>query len=437
MSPEETPVSEQETAQEEAPPPHPTAAIGAGYNPFDPAFTHDPFPFYAAARRAAPVCFSEAFQTWVVTGHDEIVALTRDPALFSSASILDVPFPLPDEVLAVLHEGYYPMAPGLFNNDPPGHTRARALATSAFSHARIAAMEPSIRALAHALVDGFVSDGEADLLDRFAYPLPMTVIADLVGVEHREMAQVKAWHDEWMSLYAPDLSLEQQLKGARALVAYQRYYTDLIEDRKASPRDDLATALVEAHIEGETPFTTPEIVSQLIILLSAAHETTTSFLANMVRLLLEDPARWREVSADPALIPAAMDESLRFEPPVHMEPRVTRAQASLGGVAIPSGARVHAMYGAVGRDPALFEDPDRFDLHRPHRHGHMAFGHGIHYCLGAALARLEGRVALEVLKERLPGLRLAPGFAVEYTPSFFFRHLKRVDVQWDAPRAGG
>jgi cytochrome P450 len=340
---------------------------------------------------------------------------------------------LPDEVLSILHEGNYPMAPGLLNNDPPAHTRVRALAGSAFSHARIAAMEPGIRALAHALVDDFVKDGEGDLLARFAYPLPMTVIADLVGVEHREMAQVKAWHDAWLSLFVPDLSLDQQLHGARALVAYQRYYTDLIEDRKARPRDDLATALVEARIEGETPFTTPEIVSQLIVLLSAAHETTTSFIANMVRLLLEDPARWREVSADPALIPAAIDESLRFEPPVHMEPRVTRSEASLGGVPIPSGAHVHAIYGAVGRDPALFEDPDRFDLHRPHRHGHMAFGHGVHYCLGAALARLEGRVALEVLKERLPGLRLAPGFAVAYTPNFFFRHPKRVDVQWDPP----
>jgi len=246
-----------------ASPPHPTAAVGAAYNPFDPAFAHNPYAFYEVARREAPVSFNPLYNLWLITGYREITAVLKDASLFSSADNLNLPFALPAEVTAVLNEGHNPMANSLFNSDPPGHTRARALASSALTPARVAALEPGIRALAHSLVDAFVKDGRAEILTQFAYPLPMTVIADLVGVPRAEMAQVKAWHDGWMTLFTPGLPLEQQLIGARDLVEYQRYYAALIEDRRAKPRDDLLTALVQARVEGEKPFSTPDLAASL------------------------------------------------------------------------------------------------------------------------------------------------------------------------------
>ena len=162
--------------------PHPTSVTGAGYRPFDHDFAQNPYAFYATARRDAPVCYSPLHDVWLVTGHDELVAVARDPILFSSADNLSFPFQLPAPVQAVMKEGFYPMASGLFNNDPPGHTRARALAMTAFTPARVASMEQAIRALAHGLVDAFVKDGHADLMAQFAYPLPMTVIADLISL---------------------------------------------------------------------------------------------------------------------------------------------------------------------------------------------------------------------------------------------------------------
>jgi len=412
--------------------PHPTSATGVGYKPFDHDFAQNPYAFYAIACRDAPVCYNPLYNVWLVMGHDEVVTVVRDPILFSSADTLTYPFQLPEQVEAIMKEGFHPMPAGLFNNDPPGHTRARALAMTAFTPARVTSMEQPIRALAHSLVDAFVKDGHADLMSQFAYPLPMTVIADLIGLPRKDMAQVKAWHDDWLALYAPDVPLEKQLSCARSLVSYQHYYAALIEDRRVNPRDDLTTALVQSRLEGTKSFTTAEMVSQLILLLSAGHETTTNLIGTMLRLLLENPEQWRALGENPSLATAAIDESLRFEAPVQMEARTATAPAELGGVMIPKGARLHVYYGSANRDSAAFEDPDRFDIHRSKPQRHLAFGHGIHFCIGAVLARLEARIALEVLRERLPNLRLAPGFAVEYAPSLFFRQPNRIEIVWDS-----
>jgi cytochrome P450 len=410
--------------------PHGATSVGERYNPFDPAFSADPYAFYRQACEEAPVCYSPLFDAWVVTGHAELMTVLKEPNLFSSAHILDFPANLPPEVHAVLAEGY-PIVPGLFNNDPPAHTRVRALFSSAFTPRRVAEMEPGIRALAHSLVDRFAADGHADIVSQFAFLLPMTVIADLVGVPREDIPQVKRWHDGWMTLLVPGLPAEQQIACAHSIVAYQRYYAGLIAERRANPRDDLLTAMVEARLEGSTPFTTEEIIIQLVILLSAGHETTTSLISGMLLHLLRHPDQWQALLQDQRLIPAAIEETLRFEAPVQMEPRQTTRPAEVGGVTIPEGASVHPVFGAANRDPQVAADPERFDIHRPGPNRHVAFGWGTHFCIGAALARLEGRVAIETLIERLPNLRLAPGFAPEYAPSFFFRGCTRLPLEWD------
>jgi hypothetical protein len=414
----------------EAPAVHPTAAVGRDYNPFDAAFQANPYAFYARARREAPVAWCPPFNVWVVTSHELATHVLKHPTLFSSLHNLDYPLALPPEIEAVLATGYYPSAPGLFNNDPPGHTRVRALFSKGFTAQRVAEMEPGIRTLTEGLVEKFVHQGHVDLVPALAHPLPMTVIADLLGVPRADMPRVKQWHDTWMTLFTPHLSLEQQHVAARSCVEYQKYYADLLADRAARPTGDLSTALVQARVDGEKPFTTAEMVSQMVILLSAGHETTTSLISSMVYNLLRHPEQWQAVREDPSLIEAAIEETARFTSPVQMEPRVVKETTELGGVVLPKGARVHIVYGSGNHDERAFEAPGTFNLHRPQVGRHLGFGWGIHYCIGAPLARLEARVALEVLRDRLPHLRLAPGFQPEYEPSFYFRALKRLDLVW-------
>jgi cytochrome P450 len=411
---------------------HPTAVIGRDYNPFDPTFQSNPYPFYARARNEAPVAYCPQFNLWAVTSHELITQALKSPTLFSSLHNLDNPMGLPAEIEAVLAtSGYHPLAPGLFNNDPPGHTRVRALFSKAFTAQRVAGMEAGIRKLTEGLVEKFVQQGHVDLVPALAHPLPMTVIADLLGVPRADMARVKQWHDAWASLYNPQLTLEQQHAAARASVEYQRYYADLLEERAAQPTGDLTTALVQARMEGERPFTPGEMISQMIILLSAGHETTTSLISSLLYNLLRHPEQWQAVKDDPSLIEAAVEETVRFTSPVQMEPRVLKGATELGGVTLPQGARVNILYGAGNHDERAFAAPETFNIHRPQVGRHMGFGWGIHFCIGAPLARLEARVALEVLRERLPHVRLAPGFRPEYEPSFFFRALKKLDLIWD------
>lgn len=411
----------------------PAANIAADYNPFDPAFNHDPYRFYAEFRNA-PVAYSTRLEGWLISRHSDVMAVLKDPARFSSRHNLDFPIPLPPEVLDVMSQGF-PEAAGLFNNDPPGHTRVRSLFNQAFTPRRIGQMEPQIRALAHELIDRFASVGQADLVAQFAHPLPMTVIADLLGVPREDMVQVKAWHDHSLSLNVPDQSLDAQLAAARSQVAYQHYYAAMIEDRRMHPRDDLVSAMVHARFEDAEPFTVPEMITQLIILLAAGHETTTSMISNLVRLLLEHPDQWRAIDAQPNLIAAAIEETIRFEAPVQMEPRVATEDVELGGALIRKGDRVYVMYASANRDTALVDAPDQYNIYRARPNHHVGFGYGIHFCIGAVLARLEGRVALETLRERLPNLRLVPGYTRIYAPSFFFRGPAEVLVEWDQPAA--
>lgn len=411
--------------------PHAPSAIGAGYNPLDPQFRKDPYPFYARAQREAPVCQSPLFGFWIVTRHEDVVAVLKNPELFSSLPTMDPPVPYPPEVEAVLKEGY-PLVPGMFNNDPPAHTRVRNLFTQAFTPRRVAQLEPRIRSIAHQLVDDFVKEGQADLIKRFAYKLPLQVICELLGIPQQDGEQCKAWHDDWIKLAITlGLSLEEKVACARSIVEYQRYYAALLAKRKADPRDDLTTAMVQARLDGEQPFTTAEMVWQMMVLLSGGHETTTYLISSMLYLLLQHPEQWKALDSDPSLIEAAVEETLRFEPPFPAMARITTAPTELGGVPIPKGARVHVFNAAANRDQEVWKHPDRYDICRDDPQRHLAFGFGVHYCIGAPLARMEGRIALEVLRQRLPGLRLCEGYVPEYAPSFFFRGLRDLPLQWN------
>ncbi len=402
---------------------------GLGYDPLSPEQHENPYPLFARAHREAPVFFSERFNLWVVTRYADIWTVLKNPAHYSSAQSTAVSAAPPREVQQILKQGY-PEVATLVTSDPPAHTRFRSLVSKAFTPRRIAEKENRIRAIAGELIDGFASAGRADFVWQFAYPLPMTVIAEILGVPPADMGSFKRWSDHAVERLSVGLPVERQVECARAIVEFQRYFSERIEERRREPRDDMLSDLVRARIAGQEPLSMAEMLSILQQLLVAGNETTTHMLGSLIVLLLERPERWQEVRGNAELAASAVEEALRLEAPVQGLFRTTTCAVELGGVTLPPGAQLQLLYAAGNRDASEFAAPDTFALKRPNANAHLAFGGGEHFCLGAALARLEGRIALQVLGERFPDLRLEPGQSFTHVPHFFMRGYEHVYVRW-------
>lgn len=411
------------------------------FDPLAPEQRRDPYPVYAEARAKAPVFFADAYGFWVVTRYEDVLAVLKDDATFSSTDALrSSTVELPAEVEAVLAEGW-PEMPVIIDTDPPLHTRIRGLITKAFTPRRVAEMEPTIRALANELVDGFAADGEADIVERFAWPLPLRVVGDMLGLPAADLETLHRWSTDWLLLHQRSTDLDQQLEWARNTVALQRYFMERLTERKDDDgRDDLTTALLRAAREDDPQLPLDVVMGVPFDLVIAGHVTVTRAIGNALLLLLGDPARAEALRSDPDLIGTAVDEILRLESPAQGLFRTTTREVELGGATIPPGARVMVHYGSANRDEEVWEDAAAIDLGRATASKHLAFGKGIHFCIGAPLARLELRVALPLLLERLPELRLAPGAQPEWEPVFFARGLTSLRVEWKAaanhPTAG-
>jgi cytochrome P450 len=404
----------------------PSGSSAIDFNPLIPPQLDDPYPAYARARREAPVFFSPIFGLWIVTRHDDVCAAAQDTARFSSRVIgIDVPA----EVSAVLPAAYH--TPSLVNNDPPSHTRLRGLLGRSFAPQRIAHMEPHVRSVAAGLIDAFARDGRVDLMEGFAYELPLRIILEMLGVPLEDGRDMKRWSDDWRTLSTPGLTTDKQLACVESVKAFERYILAAAEHRRREPRDDLLSHVIVAGPGGEPPAGDAELVNLFMQLLFAGHETVTTAIGNAVLLLLGHPEQLAAVREDPGLIPAVVEESLRFEAPTQGMFRTTTEEVELGGVRIPQGARVFLLFGSANRDEGQFEAADTFDVQRRDAGRHLAFGRGLHFCIGASLARLEVRIALEELLGRLPGLRLQPGERQDYVSNLILRNPKHVRVVWD------
>jgi cytochrome P450 len=340
-----------------------------------------------------------------------------------------VPDDPPPEVQAELAK-LPPEVALLVNEDPPTHRRTRALVSKAFLPRYVAAMAPRVQAIAHELVDQFRTDGHADLVRQYTYPLPMRVLLECIGLPVEDAEFIKQWCHDHMLLSAPGISKTQQLQSARTEVAFNRYVNTLIAERRRHPQSDLLSALIQAEVEGERPLGDVELNALLQQLLFAGHETTTNLLSGLLLSLLSEPDLWRALLANPSLIPNAVEEGLRQDAPIPGMFRTATQDVTLAGVAIPSGARVFLAFAAANRDPRIFVEPERFDVHRSNADQHLSLGHGIHYCIGAALAKLEARIGLEVLLARLPTLQLVPGQPLVYLPSLINRALQHLHTMW-------
>jgi hypothetical protein len=398
-----------------------------GFRPYDIA---NPFGFYAHARAHAPVFFSDELGYWVVSRYEDIQAIFKEPATFSSENTQSPFKPRPPEIQGIFDAADMHHASGLSGRQPPDHTRLRGFIKKAFTPKRIAALEPQVRSLTVEAIDAFAARGKADLVAELARDLPALVIFRLLGVPDEDVPRVKEWALSRVYLNFGDITVDEQIEHAHALVDYWRYCLELVDRSFEHPGDDLPGDLARIYLEGDRSLTREEIAGLVHTQLFAGHETTSSLLGAGLAELLSQPGRYDALT--PETIPVAVEELLRLVTPVFAWKRVTKQPATVAGTELPAGANLLLLLGSANRDETVFDQPDAIDLQRENASRHLAFGHGIHFCLGAALARLEARVVLEELRQRLPGLRLVPQ-ELHYTPNTTFRGLEALHAEWVIP----
>ena len=369
-----------------------------------------------------PVFFAPALDGYVVTRHADIDAVFHDHETYSAAAAQVPLVPLEPEAAQILLAGGHRPQPSMVSLDPPAHTRLRRPSSRAFTPRRVAEMEPRVLATRRELLDAVDATQPFDIVAALTFPLPATVVFSFMGVPEEDYAQLKEWCGHRATLAWGRPAPEEQVEHATSMAAYRRYLRDLVAAKATDRADDFASALLAIHDEDPDALTHEEIASILFSLSFAGHETTNYLIGNMIRRLLEVPERWDAVVADPALIPGAVEETLRHDTSVPFWRRRTKRPVTLGGVDIPEGATLFLWLAAAGRDPAVFDDPDRFDSARANAKRHLAFGKGIHFCIGSALGKLEAQLALEELTRRFPRLRLVDGRPpLRFHPNISFR----------------
>ncbi|CAM5662366.1 cytochrome P450 [Streptomyces spiroverticillatus] len=386
------------------------------------AFTANPYPYYEKLREAGPVHHvrtADVEEMWLVVGYEEGRKALADPRLSKNWRN--------SELWNADHASA--MSSNMLETDPPQHTRLRKLVAREFTSRRVEAMRPRVQQLTDELLNSMMEKGgsgaEADLIDALAFPLPMTVICELLGVPDLDRDRFRAWSNEVVSPTDTEVSIA-------AVGAMGAYLVELIEDKRCSPGGDLMSALIKTRDEGGDQLSPDELVGMAFLLLVAGHETTVNLISNGVRALLSHPDQLADLRADfDGLIDGAVEEMLRYDGPVENATwRFTREPLELAGVSIPAGKPVLVSLASGDRDPARYPEPDRFDIRRAPQ-GHLAFGHGIHFCLGAPLARMEGRIAIRTLLERCPDLALAPDAgALDWVPGLLMRGVRKLPVRW-------
>lgn len=403
-------------------------------HPFAPEVLADPWDFYREVHATAPVFQVPGTPITYVASYDALVDVLGRVEEFSNdfGDALSGARAGDPEVKAILDTGW-PAVDTLLTADPPVHTRFRKLVNLAFSMKRVDAIEGKIRAIAVRLIEDMLAKAErgepVDFVADFAVPLPVGVIASEIGMDDStDVATVKRWSDAFADRLGQMIPRERELECAREVVEYQHHAKTLIDARRAHPTDDLLNDLVHASVDGENPLSDAEIMSILQQLMVAGNETTTSTLAGGLVMLMENPDELAKVRAERSLIPNMVEEMLRLESPTSGLFRVVRRDTEVAGVPVKAGTMLMVRFAAANRDPARFPDPDRFDVTRANARSHLAFGRGIHMCVGNMLSRKELVVAFQELLDRVAHFALAPGAVPVVKPNMFLRGLSTLPV---------
>jgi cytochrome P450 len=390
-----------------------------------PEIAADPYPLYHRLRSDDPVRWDAPLNAWVVTRYADVQSALGDARLSAERITLSTEW-LPEAMRETLGPVFRALSRQMLFLDPPDHTRLRGLVNKAFTPRVVQGMRPRIQAIVDDLLDAVQAARRMDVIQDFAYPLPAIVIAEMLGVPPEDRDQFRTWSDDFGALIGrSDLTLDGAIRALRGVAEFMDYFRDIVARRRASPQDDLMQALIAAEDRGDA-LTEEELLANCVLLLAAGHGTTTHLIGNGLLALLRNPDQLRKLRDDPSSIATAVTELLRYDSPVQVTGRVAADELPIGARRVGVGEGVILCLGAANRDPEQFADPDRLDISRRENRP-IAFGHGIHFCLGAPLARIEAQIAVATLLRRLPALRLETD-ALEWEPSLSFRGLARLPV---------
>ncbi len=413
------------------------------HDPLSPAWRDDPYPCYRALRDTAPVQWSPSTNAWCVSRYDDVMHVLRNPEIFSSRAMFTFLMnqgnegrpPLTWKVVRFMARFVWRVrmnplefttARNLIAEDGESHTAMRAIVNRGFTPRRIAAWEAKARQLVADAMLKLRSGESFDLVEELAIPLPVTIIAEMLGVEPARQRDFKRWSDNMIHAIAgPGRADPFQQRTVDTIIELLSYLRGVAVARRRAPADDLVS-LIASEQQGATALSTREVVQFVMLLLVAGNETTTNLIGNAVTALLDHPAQLARLAADPSLVPGAVEEALRYDSPVQVVFRTTTQDVDLAGTRIPKGAYVAPLLGSANRDERRFSDPDRFDIAR-NTQGQVGFGFGKHFCLGASLARLEARIALEALAPEL--VRLERMGSREVVDSFLVRGPRRLELR--------
>jgi cytochrome P450 len=412
------------------------------FNPFSEQVQQCPHLYYEAMRRQTPAFQVPGTDIYMVTRHDLISPIARDTSTFSSDFSTAGQMPsreVIERIKAVMADGW-PQVPTMLTIDPPHHTRFRGTVATYFTPKQMNALRPAVETIVDRLIAA-VPVGEFDFVTALAVPIPIETIAAVLNVPNDRLDDFKRWSDDSIAPIGTNISDDRRVEAMAGIVEFQRYFAEQLEDRRMQPVDDLMTSLVEAEIDideqeaadhpsGKRPLTMAEMLSIVQQLLVAGNETTTKALTEGIMLLAQHPDVWAQLRADPeGYAPAVTEEVLRLSTPTQGMFRTVTVDTEIGGVAVPAGSRLVLVYSAANRDPEVWgEDPDAFDPDRDNLKQHVAFGKGIHFCLGAPLSRLEMNVAFERIARAFDEIELGANNDFRYHPSFMLRGLVRLDV---------
>ncbi len=405
------------------------SADSAKLNFADPQVMECPYPLYKKLRNEAPAYFVEEAGFWIISRYDDCLAAVKNPKVFSSKMGFR-PGAVPEEVTRIFNEeGFGALPDTLVSNDPPSHTRYRKLVDRTFTAGRVRQMEDYMVEVVTQLIDDFIGHGRLKVMHDFAIPVPMYVIADQLGVPRSDRDKFKQWSDAAVAPLGLLISDERKIECAKLAVEMHHYFAKVFADRRENPRDDIISDLVTKEVDGK-PLDTPELLSVLDQLLVAGNETTTSAIGASVVRLAQEPELVERLAAEPEKCNNFAEEILRHESPVQGLFRMTTEDAEIGGTTIPKGSLVNLRYGSANRDEEKYDCPADFDVDRKNASSHLAFGAGIHHCIGAQLARREIAIAVRELTGRLKDIRLAEPDKLSHTPSVILRGLNEFEIEF-------
>ena len=404
-----------------------------GWSPLNDDYLEEPYAIAAGLRETTPVFYAGKLGYLVVCEMAEIERIFTDHETFASINVQDPVFPLAPAAQEILSAPDFDPVAVMSNRSEPGHGRIRVHTRQGFSNKRMRDLEPYVRRRSHELIDAMLAAGPpAEFVDAFAFPLPGETIFRFIGFPTGDDEMLKGWCGDRKAFSWGAPGPAEQAEIAQNMLDYWRYCREFTAAKRADRGEDLASELIDAHEAHPDDMSYREVESVIYGLSFAGHEAVTALICNTLLALFGHRDQWGAICADPSLIPNAVEEVLRFESSQISWRRITTSATTVGGYDVPAGTPILLNFASANRQPDIWEAPDSFDIRRPNANRHISFGKGVHFCLGARLARFETRLVIEALTERIPSLRLAPGRQLDYFPNITFRGPTQLHVEWDA-----